>query len=245
MKYKKITEADLQGIGVIGLPDTPELSCEDMQAKFEQTAREVIIPRHNRLISALTENGQPVQSRDILQIKRGDDGDMLISPDGESWTAPNPAALEKKADKETVYTKEETQAAISERVKQIGSADMTKNEYDKDGDGKVDISNDSEKLGGQPPRFYCQRPFELTVTLPATDWQGQGPYTLTATVPGLEEDDETIADISLPENVDEASLAIERWACISKICTGKEQVMATCLEDRPQADITLRLLVMR
>ena len=245
MKYKKITEADLQGIGVIGLPDTPELSCEDMQAKFEQTAREVIIPAHNRLVSALTENGQPVQSRDILQIKKGEDGDLLISSDGKIWLKASPAALEKKADKEEVYTKEETEAAISERVKRIGSADMTKNEYDKDGDGKIDMSNDSEKLGGQPPAYYRKAPVILTAILTATGWAGSGPYTQSVNVSGVMATDNPVADISLSRTTATAQSELENFGYISKIETAAGKITATCFEEKPTVNLTVRLLVVR
>lgn len=51
--FDKITGADLAGKGVIGLPDTPELSAAEMQQKFEETAREVIVPKFNALIDAL------------------------------------------------------------------------------------------------------------------------------------------------------------------------------------------------
>lgn len=55
---EKITPEELAGVGVIGLPDTPRLSTEEMQRKFEETAREVIIPKFNALVDALTgENG--------------------------------------------------------------------------------------------------------------------------------------------------------------------------------------------
>ena len=54
--FDKITGADLAGKGVIGLPDTPELSTEEMQQKFEETARDVIIPKFNALIDSLSQN---------------------------------------------------------------------------------------------------------------------------------------------------------------------------------------------
>lgn len=55
MAYKKITEADLLGIGLPGIPDTPGLSTEEMQEKFEETARQVIIPAFNRFVDDVTE----------------------------------------------------------------------------------------------------------------------------------------------------------------------------------------------
>ena len=51
--FQKISEQDLIGKGVIGLPDTPELTASEMQKKFEETAREVIVPKFNALIDAL------------------------------------------------------------------------------------------------------------------------------------------------------------------------------------------------
>ena len=34
MSYRKITDSDLRNVGVIGLPDTPQLSTDEMQAKY-------------------------------------------------------------------------------------------------------------------------------------------------------------------------------------------------------------------
>ena len=56
MSFTKIDVTDLTGIGVIGLPDTPGLSTAAMQNKFEETARSVIIPKHNDLIDELEDS---------------------------------------------------------------------------------------------------------------------------------------------------------------------------------------------
>ena len=53
MSFTKIESTDLNGIGVIGLPDQPGLSTAAMQAKLEETARSVIVPKHNGLIDEL------------------------------------------------------------------------------------------------------------------------------------------------------------------------------------------------
>lgn len=53
MAFTKIEQSDLIDKGVIGLPDTPGLSTAAMQAKLEETARGVIIPKHNELIDEL------------------------------------------------------------------------------------------------------------------------------------------------------------------------------------------------
>ncbi len=52
MELKKITDADLQGVGVIGMEDTPNLSALEMQKKVEEVVREVVIPAINANIDA-------------------------------------------------------------------------------------------------------------------------------------------------------------------------------------------------
>lgn len=68
MSTKQITNDDLKNIGVIGLDDSPGLTKADMQAKFEETARAVIIPRLNGLIA---EFNQLVTDFDSLLLESG------------------------------------------------------------------------------------------------------------------------------------------------------------------------------
>ena len=44
MPLKKITEADLLGKGIIPLPPRPGLGAKPLQSRFDQLAREVIVP---------------------------------------------------------------------------------------------------------------------------------------------------------------------------------------------------------
>lgn len=53
MAFSKITSDMVQNKGVIGLPDTPNLNVTEMQQKFEEIPREVIIPFINALIDSL------------------------------------------------------------------------------------------------------------------------------------------------------------------------------------------------
>jgi len=52
-----ITSGDIAGKGVIGLPDTPNLSTLEMQQKFEQLSTDVIIPKINEIITELVNSG--------------------------------------------------------------------------------------------------------------------------------------------------------------------------------------------
>ncbi len=119
MAFTKITDEDLLNKGVIGLPDTPGLSTSEMQAKFEQTAREVIVPMFNQLVdellgpSAASQIGTKGKNRTVQGHI-----DNLENP--HNVTAAQVGA----------YTKDQTEKAISDRISQIGSADMTQATYD-------------------------------------------------------------------------------------------------------------------
>ncbi len=119
MAFTKITDEDLQNKGVIGLPDTPSLSTSEMQAKFEQTAREVIVPMFNQLVddlsnpSAASQIGTKGKNRTVQ---------------GHIDNLENPHNV--TAEQVGAYTKGQTEKAISDRISQIGSADMTQAVYD-------------------------------------------------------------------------------------------------------------------
>lgn len=53
MGFTRILSSDTKNKGVIGLPDTPGLSTEDMQKKFDEIALDVIIPKLNALMGEL------------------------------------------------------------------------------------------------------------------------------------------------------------------------------------------------
>lgn len=122
MAFTKITDEDLKNKGVIGLPDTPGLSTSEMQAKFEQTAREVIVPKLNQLVddlaapSAASQIGANGKNRTVQ-------GHIENLENPHNVTAAQVGA----------YTKEQTEKAISDRIDQIGSADMTQAMYDPTG----------------------------------------------------------------------------------------------------------------
>lgn len=47
MELKKITEADLEGKGLVGMEDAPVLSGDAFRYKFEEIVRDVVIPTYN------------------------------------------------------------------------------------------------------------------------------------------------------------------------------------------------------
>lgn len=119
MAFTKITDGDLKDKGVIGLPDTPGLSTSEMQAKFEQTAREVIVPKFNQLVDDLS---NPSAASQI-----GANGkNRTVQGHFENLENPHNVTAEQVG----AYTKDQTEKAISDRISQIGSADMTQAVYD-------------------------------------------------------------------------------------------------------------------
>ena len=122
MAFTKITDEDLQNKGVMGLPDTPGLSTSEMQAKFEQIAREVLVPKFNQLVdellgpSAASQIGAKGKNRTVQ---------------GHIDNLENPHNV--TAEQVGAYTKDQTEKAISDRISQIGSADMTQAVYDPTG----------------------------------------------------------------------------------------------------------------
>lgn len=122
MAFTKITDEDLLNKGVIGLPDTPGLSTSEMQAKFEQTAREVIVPKFNQLVDDLS---NPSAASQI-----GANGkNRTVQGHIENLENPHNVTAEQVG----AYTKSQTDKAISDRIDQIGSADMTQAMYDPTG----------------------------------------------------------------------------------------------------------------
>lgn len=54
--FNKITNEDLEDRGVMGLPATPELSVSELQRKFDEVGKEVIVPKFNAMIEQLNSN---------------------------------------------------------------------------------------------------------------------------------------------------------------------------------------------
>lgn len=135
MAFTKITDEDLQNKGVMGLPDTPGLSTSEMQAKFEQIAREVLVPKFNQLVdellgpSAASQIGAKGKNRTVQ---------------GHIDNLENPHNV--TAEQVGAYTKDQTEKAISDRISQIGSADMTQAVYDPTG-RRQDIFAYADSLG--------------------------------------------------------------------------------------------------
>lgn len=247
MAFTRITDADLKDKGVMGQPDVPGLTAAEMQASMEQIVREVAIPGVNRLAGE-------------LEAKTGAENIGMERPAGVSEEIPanvqkiTVAHIESRENPHGVtaaqvgaYSRQETDAAIGNKVVEIGAGDMAKAVYATNGEpGVVDKAADSKKLGGQPPAFYASRTY--TAVLPAEGWKGSAEEGYVQTVPceGITEDVVTIQPMIQPSGVREADLAArEALGYISMVNTMDGQVMVTCWEDRPTVDLTIYLVEVR
>ena len=89
MSFTKIEPGDLTGKGVVGLPDTPNMSTTDIQEKFDEIALDVIVPKFNALSDELDGAGidDAVQSEDITNLRLNADNAIEISEDGgQTWS---------------------------------------------------------------------------------------------------------------------------------------------------------------
>ena len=109
MSYTKITQADLTGKGVIGLPDTPNLSTTDIQEKFDEIALDVIVPKFNDLSDELDNSGigDAIQSADITNMRLNADMAIEVSSDeGQTWSGTASSGHRIMDGSGTIYTQE-------------------------------------------------------------------------------------------------------------------------------------------
>ncbi len=85
----------------------------------------------------------------------------------------------------------------------------------------------------------------FAATLPATGWQGDGPYTRTVAVAGILATDTPIVDIVLSDDPDTAKSELEAWGLIGKIETSAGAITATCYGDAPAVALNLQIKVVR
>lgn len=94
----------------------------------------------------------------------------------------------------SIYTKEQADAAIAQRVVEMGGGDMTRAVYDRDGDGIVDNAENALALGGKAASLYALK----------TDIDGSASDAL-----DLAQTAQTAADNALQQAVDALQQAVD------------------------------------
>ena len=175
MAFKNIKEEDVEGLGVYGLPDTPELDVTEMQTKFDEYSwfLKNFINSHIAEIEAKSASWSlganiPNELEDIVpegtteeERKAYENVQTILNALAVNRNAAN-RIINMLSSIEAIATNMDvssnslipTTKAIADWVEAIGGGDMTKATYDHNQNGIVD---DSEKLGGYLPFFYAKQ----------------------------------------------------------------------------------------
>ena len=149
MAFNKITDADLVGKGVIGLPDTPNLSTTEMQNKFEETSRNVVIPKINEVIEGLNGSEVSNSSKAINPVSGNEESfqntfnALKKYTDDEVTKERTKASDELKvhtdnkenphvvtAEQVNAYTKQVVDDKLSDKVDKVEGKGLSTNDYD-------------------------------------------------------------------------------------------------------------------
>ena len=82
----------------------------------------------------------------------------------------------------------------------------------------------------------------FTLTLIASGWTGEGPYTQTVALPGILASDTPHYGIVYSDNWEAER---EAFSLVDDLDTGDESLTFTCFEEKPEADISIQLEVNR
>ena len=241
MKFERITQEMMRGKGSVGRPDTPGVSTAEMQRILDELPREVLAPAMNRLadqlesaqaasgLGALLPDGSPATVQQALAAARVHES---------SWQ--NPHAV--TAAQVGAYTRQQTEEAISARVRDIGSADMNRAEY---GGSAPGVVRDADRLGGQLPAHYTPAEevqlFRCTFLLDG--WQKTGKaWTQTAECSGMQAAFDTeppfVQLTGVQETDDSLRSAMDQLAQ-GWMQTLDGQVRATLWQEPPLCDVEL------
>ena len=149
MAFNKITDADLVGKGVIGLPDTPNLSTTEMQNKFEETVRGVAIPKINEVIEGLNGSEVSNSSKAINPVSGNEESFQNTFNALKKYTDDEVTKERKKASDElkvhtdnkenphgvtaeqvNAYTKQAVDDKLSDKVDKVEGKGLSTNDYD-------------------------------------------------------------------------------------------------------------------
>lgn len=88
MTFEKISEEELAGVGVEMLDDQPALQPSEMKKKFEETAKQLLAPKINKIADDLNELDLDKRVHDAggcLYVRLNDDMVLETSEDGVHW----------------------------------------------------------------------------------------------------------------------------------------------------------------
>lgn len=139
MSFERISEEELAAVGVELLDDQPGLAPDAMKAKFEETAKELLAPKYNKLadqleaetasesLGAKVPEGLPEETKKTVQAVLLA---LMLYVQAHEKNRENPHDV--TAEQVGAYTKKQTDKAINDKVVAIGGGDMAMSVYDPD-----------------------------------------------------------------------------------------------------------------
>lgn len=139
MAFERISEEELAAVGVELLDDQPGLAPDAMKAKFEETAKELLAPKYNKLadqleaetaagsLGAQVPEGLPEETEKTVQAVLLA---LMLYVQAHEKNRENPHVV--TAEQVGAYTKAQTDKAINDKVVAIGGGDMAMSVYDPD-----------------------------------------------------------------------------------------------------------------
>lgn len=139
MAFERISEEELAAVGVELLDDQPGLAPDAMKAKFEETAKELLAPKYNKLadqleaetasesMGAKVPEGLPEETEKTVQAVLLA---LMLYVQAHEKNRENPHVV--TAEQVGAYTKAQTDKAINDKVVAIGGGDMAMSVYDPD-----------------------------------------------------------------------------------------------------------------
>lgn len=139
MAFERISEEELAAVGVELLDDQPGLAPDAMKAKFEETAKELLAPKYNKLadqleaetasesLGAKVPEGLPEETEKTVQAVLLA---LMLYVQAHEKNRENPHVV--TAEQVGAYTKAQTDKAINDKVVAIGGGDMAMSVYDPD-----------------------------------------------------------------------------------------------------------------
>ena len=139
MAFERISEEELAAVGVELLDDQPGLAPDAMKARFEETAKELLAPKYNKLadqmesetasesLGAKVPEGLPEETEKTVQAVLLA---LMLYVQAHEKNRENPHVV--TAEQVGAYTKTQTDKAINDKVVAIGGGDMAMSVYDPD-----------------------------------------------------------------------------------------------------------------